>query len=109
MKNRAASPRENRAASAECPTPIGSRAARFGGTDLGRAVANWLADGRSDWSPRTLTDRQHTMQRFIWWLENEEEAATTLDALTPATIRRFLAYFLTQAFVSLQFLPVFLD
>jgi integrase/recombinase XerC len=32
------------------------------------------------------------MQRFCWWLEHEERASPTLDALTPATVRSFLAY-----------------
>jgi site-specific recombinase XerD len=32
------------------------------------------------------------MEHFIWWLENEEETAATLEALTPSRIRAVLAY-----------------
>jgi site-specific recombinase XerD len=92
MKNRAASPREDRAASSEVTAAANPHFGRAGGTDLRRAVANWLADGRATWSPRTLKDRCHTMERFCWWLENVEKADATLEALTPAAIRRFLAY-----------------
>src|SRR5262245_22413219 len=61
--------------------------------DLRRAVALWISDGKSQgWSPSTVTDRQYTMQRLVWWLENEEECPATLDALTPDRIRRFLIY-----------------
>jgi integrase len=61
--------------------------------DLRRAVHHWLADGKAQgWSGRTLTDRLQAMERFCWWLENEAEAQASLAALTPATIRAFLAY-----------------
>jgi integrase/recombinase XerD len=82
-----------------------NRATSFGGNgatsspttgrsfDLRRAVSLWLSDGKSQgWSRRTLADRQGAMDRFIWWLENEEECAATLDALDPIRIRSFLAY-----------------
>lgn len=63
------------------------------GFDLRRAVALWLSDGRSQgWSRKTLTDRQSAMDRFCWWLENEEETPATLDALCPKRIRDFLVY-----------------
>jgi site-specific recombinase XerD len=32
------------------------------------------------------------MDRFIWWMENEEGAASTLDSLTPTLVRSFIAY-----------------
>lgn len=32
------------------------------------------------------------LDRFLWWLEHEAEAAPTLDSLTPDRIRDFLAY-----------------
>lgn len=60
---------------------------------LRRAVDRWLADGRAQgWSPRTLGDRRHNLEKLAWWLENEEEAVATLAALTPARIRCFLVY-----------------
>ena len=43
-------------------------------------------------SARTLRDRQGAVDRFLWWLHNEEEALITLKSLTPATIRSFLSY-----------------
>jgi site-specific recombinase XerD len=62
-------------------------------SDLKRAITTWLADGKAQgWSQRTVNDRQQTMERFCWWLENEEEAPLTLDSLTLARIRAFLAY-----------------
>jgi site-specific recombinase XerD len=32
------------------------------------------------------------MERFCWWLENEAALSPTIDALSPATVRTFLAY-----------------
>ncbi|MFN3649730.1 MAG: tyrosine-type recombinase/integrase [Armatimonadota bacterium] len=62
-------------------------------TDLRRAVAVWLSDGKAQgWSPRTLRDRETAMERFCWWLENEAEVSATLAALSPLQIRAFLAY-----------------
>jgi site-specific recombinase XerD len=56
-------------------------------------VVGWIADGKAQgWTRATLVDRQKTMERVCWWLENEEEAPPTLDALTPNLIRRFLTY-----------------
>jgi integrase/recombinase XerC/integrase/recombinase XerD len=53
----------------------------------------WLADGKAQgWSVRTLNDRRMAMNRFLWWLENEEELAPAYASLTPARIRRFLTY-----------------
>lgn len=61
--------------------------------DLKRAVIRWLGDGKAQgWSPRTIKDRDETMARFCWWLENEEKVPPTLDKLSPATIRTFLSY-----------------
>src|SRR5438132_683017 len=49
---------------------------------LRRAVDRWLADGRAQgWSARTLTDHRQNLERFAWWLENEEEAEASLSAL----------------------------
>lgn len=56
-------------------------------------MKRWLGDGKAQgWSPKTLQDREETMERFCWWLEHEEELTPTLAALEPATIRSFLAY-----------------
>lgn len=58
-----------------------------------RTVERWLKDGKAQGhSERTITDRQRTMARFIWWLENVAEMAETLSSLTPDTIRGFLGY-----------------
>jgi integrase len=60
---------------------------------LTRAISRWLADGKAQgWSKKTLDDRRQTMDRFLWWLENEAEAPLTLTSLTPVRIREFLAY-----------------
>lgn len=60
---------------------------------LRRAVENWLADGKAQGhSERTLGNRRHLMEKFLWWLVNEEEAAPTLESLTPARIRAFQTY-----------------
>jgi hypothetical protein len=41
--------------------------------DLRSQIRQWLADGKSQgWSPRTIKDRQETMDRSCWWLQNEE-------------------------------------
>ncbi len=63
------------------------------GVDVRRAVKRWLGDGKAQgWSVKTLTDREQTMERICWWLENEAKETCTLDALTPAVVRTFLAY-----------------
>lgn len=60
---------------------------------LRRAVDLWLADGKAQgWSHRTLTEHRQNLERFAWWLENEEEAPAALESLSPARIRAFLAY-----------------
>lgn len=62
-------------------------------SELSRAVAGWLADGRAQgWSKSTQTDRGHTLERFCWWLENEAGLPLVLSSLTPGTVRTFLAY-----------------
>lgn len=73
--------------SAHVPAPT-SRSA-----ELRRAAAGWIADGRAQgWTAATLKDREHTLDRFMWWLENEEATTLTFDALTPNRIRLFLTY-----------------
>jgi integrase/recombinase XerC/integrase/recombinase XerD len=52
-----------------------------------------VADGRAlGHSERTLGNRRHLLQKFEWWLVNEEEAEAALSSLTPARIRAFLIY-----------------
>jgi len=47
--------------------PSRSIAAPRPGVDIGRAVKRWRGDGKAQgWSPKTLTDREKTMQRFLW-------------------------------------------
>ena len=83
---RASTPRPERAS----PSPP-VRTPRSAG--LPRTVEHWLGDGKAQgWSPRTLGDRRHMMNHFLWWLEYEEEAPLTLDALAPPLIRSFLIY-----------------
>jgi hypothetical protein len=56
------------------------------------AVEMWLSDGKAQgFSDKSIKDREGSLRRFCWWLENEEEAPLTLEALTPERIR-FLAY-----------------
>ncbi len=97
--NRATTLRGNRATTQPLPAscqeapakPSGAR--RRGSADLRRAVENWLADGSSQgWSSRTLTDRRQAMDRFCWWLENEEGEEACLAALSPSLIRAYLTY-----------------
>lgn len=61
--------------------------------DLRRIVSRWIGDGKAQgWSPRTLEDRQQMMDKFCWWLENEERLPATLGAIKPPVVRSFLAY-----------------
>src|SRR5262249_36203738 len=61
--------------------------------DLRRVVRRWLLDGRADGdSAKTQIDRETTMERFAWWLENEAELPPTLDSLCPDVIREFIVY-----------------
>lgn len=111
MVDRPASPRGNKAASSRANRPASPRKLvappgrprenqvlslappSTSSSDLRRAISNWLADGKAQgWSPRTLHDRQKTMDRFCWWLENEAGAPASLSSLTPACIRAFLSY-----------------
>lgn len=97
MPNRVTTPRGRRVTASTddrvtASREVDSRPSRSS-SDLRRAIAGWLADGKAQgWSPRTLEDRRLTMDRFLWWLENEEEAPLALSALTPNCIRSFLAY-----------------
>ena len=53
-------------------------------------MKRWLGDGKAQgWRPRTIQDREETMERFCWWLEREARLPVALD---PANIREFLAY-----------------
>src|SRR5205823_4283173 len=111
VKNRASTPRRDTASPPllDRATPPGDSAGlatgpagsggvsyaspRTASLDLRRAIDHWFADGRAQgWSARTLGNRQHLLAHFIWWLENEERVAATLEALTPARIRAFMAY-----------------
>jgi integrase/recombinase XerC len=66
---------------------------QYAAVDLRKASQRWVADGNAQgWSPRTLKDRAQLMERFCWWLENEEQLPTTLSSLDPTCIRGFLAY-----------------
>ena len=60
---------------------------------LERAVANWLADGRSQGhSPRTVELRRYQFDQFCWWLEHEASVPLALENFTAARFRAFLAY-----------------
>lgn len=59
---------------------------------LSRAVEYWMDAARAEGrSAATLTVRRHWMGCVIWWLA-QEGIAPNVDALTPGTIRRLLAY-----------------
>lgn len=91
MRNRVTSPQTDRAVSrrrvaapAKSPTRVIS---------LRCAVRNWLADGKAQGhSKATQKDREQSLARFCWWLENEAEFGDDLTALTPALLRDFFTY-----------------
>lgn len=75
------------------PSTISAPARALAPSPLMRAVDRWIGDGRAQgWSKRTLHDHYQNLERFCWWLVNEEEVSPTLDALSPARVRSFLAY-----------------
>lgn len=109
MSDRATALRVDRAtafarnrATASRPLPASSRRSDASGRrgspavgilDLRRAVTRWLGDGKAQgWSPRTINDRQDTLDRYCWWLENEARITPTLAAVAPDVVREFLAY-----------------
>src|SRR5262249_4492206 len=64
-----------------------------GTSDLRRAAEHWLPDGEGQGgSERTVTDRRQTLERFRWWLENEQDTTPTLAALTSDNVRAYLVY-----------------
>lgn len=68
----------------------GGRTSTF---SVSEAVTRWLDDGRAQGhSARTIKERQEEMDRFRWWIVHEDEGDTELAVLSPAVIRRFMAY-----------------
>jgi site-specific recombinase XerD len=65
---------------------------RAKGGALSRCVELWLADGQaSGWSLRTVSARRDMMEKFSWWL-HQEEVPSRLEEITPEAVRFFLAY-----------------
>lgn len=61
--------------------------------DLRRAAASWISDCRArGLRPTTVADREATLNRFLWWVENQEETPVDRYALTADRLRAFLAY-----------------
>ncbi len=71
-------------------TPSRSPKAKGGG--LLQCCELWIADGQgAGWSTRTINARRDMLIKFSWWLRREG-IPERLEAVTPESVRFFLAY-----------------